>query len=516
MALDSQHPLYEHHVEDWTTMRDLYKGERSVKHEGEKYLPATAGMRLDGMKPNQEGAKAYESYKKRAVFHDYVRDGVEMLIGLLHQKPATIELPAAMEPLREKATLSGESLDLLLRRINEEQLVPGRLGLLVDLPENPDPAAPMPYIALYVTEAINNWDDGTFTDGFNALNLVVLNESGFTRDEQFVWLNRTKYRVLQLGALGPEDAEGTATYLQGVFDNVQYDPLSMKPPMLRGKTLEKIPFVFINSKDIVTMPDEPPLMGLGRLALAIYRGEADYRQNLYMQGQDTLVTIGGVRNPEGVPGEDNEAIRTGAGSRIDVEVGGDAKYIGVSSQGLPEQRMALENDKARAETKAGQLINPQSNQAESGDALKTRLAAQTATLNQIANAGAMGLQYALRCIAEWMGLNPDEVVVTPNTEFADFDISGQEIVYLMTSRTMGAPLSKESIHNLMVQRGMTKFDYETELDKIAEEDANALELGTGAGGYKPPPIDPNAAPTKNDPKKKDSKQQTGKQQQATK
>lgn len=492
MSLESTNPEYDEYIEDWATMRDLYKGERVVKQRGEQYLPATQGMRLDGLEKGKEGYSAYQAYKMRAILHDYVKDGVEMLIGLLHQKDATIELPAAMEPMRERATINGESLLDLLRRINEEQLVPGRLGLLADFPTTTDQAA-TPYLALYTAESAGNWDDAGNAEGFSALNLVVLNETGFVRNGSFDWEIQERYRVLQLGQIDINEPDGGAVYKQGVFLDKDFNESSMIEPTFKGATLDKIPFVFINSKDIVAHPDEPPLMGLGRLVLAIYRGEADYRQNLYMQGQDTLVTIGSTQaSRNSVDGDDADTLRTGAGSRITLEQGGDAKYIGVNSQGLAEQRMALDTDKKRAETKAGQLVNGAASKQESGDALRTRMAAQTATLNQIALAGAAGLQHVLRIVAEWMGANPEEVVVTPNVEFADFDLSGQEIVYLMTAKGMGAPISNESIHNLMVERGITKLDYDAELELIAKEEA--APEGTGAGGTDPliiPPQDNN-------------------------
>ena len=508
MGLESTHPLYDEFAEDWVQQRDLYRGERVVKAKDETYLPATQGMHLDGMQKGQPGRITYEAYKKRAVFPDYIKDGVEALVGLLHQKDPTIELPAVMEPLRTRATVNGESLPMLLRRINTEQLITGRVGLLADLPEDPDPANPMPYIATYIAESILNWDDAEETEGFNSLNLVVLDESGFKRDADFNWTEMKKFRVLQLGEL--EENESQALYTMGTFSDIdggsiEFNEEDMVPPMFRGVTLEQIPFVFINTKDIVSTPDDPPLLGLGRLALAIYRGEADYRQSLFMQGQDTLVVIGSVSNPDGIVGEDDDAIRTGAGSRIDVEMGGDAKYIGVSSTGLSEQRQALENDRKRAETKAGQLIAARGNSQESGEALKTRLTAQTATLNQIALAGAAGLENLLKIVATWMGANPDEVKVEPNLEFADFDLSGQEIVFLMTARTMGAPISKESIHQLMVDRGITKFDYDKELELIGEEDADAPPVGTGAGGN---PLLPPSNRDPNDPGEEEEEEES--------
>lgn len=495
MALDSTHPQYDAHVDEWVQMRDLYKGETAVKAKGVEYMPATSGMLLDGMNSGDIGFQAYEAYLKRAVFPDYVREGVEALVGLLHQKAPNIELPAALEPLREKATVHGEPLEALLRRINEEQLVTGRLGLLLDLPSGTVGPETLPYIAMYAAEAVRNWDDGEAGEGVTNLDFVMLDESGYIRKQDFEWEALTKYRLLLLGYEEGEDGEPVTTdpvYRVGVFENVgggkpEYNPTQIMTPVFRGAPLDEIPFVFVNTKDIVSEPDIPPLMGLGRLCLAIYRGEADYRQNLYMQGQDTLVVIGGTNDPDAAPGEDG-ALRTGAGSRIDVDLGGDAKYIGVTSQGLSEQRQAIEGDRKRAEMKAAQLISTQNNQ-ESGEALKTRIAAQTATLNQIAKAGAEGLANLLRKAAKWIGANPDEVKVEPNLEFADFNLSGQEIVHLMTARSMGAPLSKESIHALMFERGITKLDYETEIDKIEEEDASAGLPTVPGSGTNLPPVD---------------------------
>lgn len=519
MAINSQHPLYLAMHEDWEMMRDLYIGERAVKGNGEKYLPATAGMHLDGMKEQQPGWHAYQAYLKRALFPDYVKDGVEALIGMMHQKPASFELPDVMQPYIEKITLGGEGLQTLLRRINVEQLTTGRMGLLADLPATPNTPVPtetttglvpvLPYIATYAGETIINWDEATSQEGFNALNLVVLDESSFARQaDGFTWKNLTKYRVLQLGVMTPAaDAGGTTTgatggsenenqagkaqYLMGTFDNlvgnVEYDASRMQTPMFKGATLESIPFVFINTKDIVSTPDQPPLLGLGRLVLCIYRSEADYRQALFLSGQDTLVVIGGTRNPDGEAGE-AAAIRVGAGSRIDLDIGGDAKYIGVNSKGLTEQKAALDTDRANAEQKAGRLIAAGTQTDASGEALKTRITAQTATLNQIACAGAQGLENMLKNIGVWMGLAQpviDTIKVTPNLEFADFALVAQDIVFLMTARSMGAPISRESIHGIMVDRGMTQLSFEDEMEKIEDENAQLPPSAGTAGG---PPL----------------------------
>jgi hypothetical protein len=521
MALDSKHPRYAVLAPDWLMLRDFTRGERAVKAKTTTYLPPTKGMVLDGMGVNTSsgasvtntcttkklGQEVYDAYLLRAVFPEYMKDALEIFMGMLHNKSPVIELPTEMDSLRENATEIGESLELLLQRINLEQLTTGRLGLLADLPKKPDPVNPMPFIAMYVAEAGINWDNDTIGDERAELNFVVLNESGYARNAEFEWDVVAKYRVLQLVV----EPGNKRVYKCGEFvgqggGTPQYNPDEMRVPKVRGKALDNIPFLFLNASTIDPDPQDPPLAGLARLCGAIYRSEADYRQNLFMQGQDTLVIIGSrtktISSDPTQSGE--EPLRTGAGSRIelDAEPGADAKYVGVQSQGLVEQRYALENDRKRAESRSGQLIDAAKGDKESGTALKTRVGAQTATLNQIAKTGALALEMMLKKIAVWIGADPNKVKVQPNLEFADYQMSGQDLVNIMNAkRTMGAPLSEESIHRLQVQGNLTQFDYETEKKLIAKEEPFespeaklARELAEKAAKAKTGPLNPGPAP----------------------
>lgn len=525
MAINSVHPRYAVLAPEWVKLRDFKNGERAVKAKGEVYLPPTQGMRLDGygLRTSYDpasgngsgvtgctsnlGQLAYDAYLLRAIFPEYMMDALEIFMGMLHNKSPVIELPPEMEPIRANATELGEPLELLLQRINLEQLTTGRLGLLADLPKKPDPTNPMPFIAMYIAEACINWDNDTIGDERAELNFVVLNESGYARTPEYEWEVVSKYRVLQL-----EDTDEGRTYRCGEFVEQgggipQIDPSQMRTPRLRGKKLDNVPFIFVNASTIDPDPQEPPLIGLARLCGAIYRSEADYRQNLFMQGQDTLVIIGSRSkslSTDPTSGTE-EPLRTGAGSRIELEPepGADAKYVGVQSQGLVEQRYALENDRKRAEARSGQLIDAAKGDKESGTALKTRVGAQTATLNQIAKTGALALEQMLKKIAVWMGADPKKVKVQPNLEFADYQMSGQDLVNLMNAkRTMGAPLSLASVHRLMVQGNLTSFDFETEQTMMKSEpefespEAKlALETAKLAAKNKPVgPLNPGPAP----------------------
>lgn len=453
--VSEKHPSFVLRIPQWTKMRHFYEGEDLVKEQGTEYLPATASMIIDGMGPNESGFKKYERYKARAVFPEYIEEAVDNFVGMMHEKPANIELPASMEYLRDDASPYGESLQDLLRSINFEQILTGRLGLLADFESGSEMKA---NIHIYIAESIINWDKNESDDN---VNLVVLDESGQVR-EDFTWSYKESYRVLELKAL---EGDSQQFYYTGLFEgsNPQYSEIEIEKVLLRDQPLEYIPFFFINTIDVVPEVSKVPLNALGNLCLAIYRGEADYRQTLFMQGQDTLVIIGEEEK------EENKATRVGADAIIRVDTGGDAKYVGISSNGLPHQESSLNNDRKRAESMAATVIAPYSNQQESGVALTTRIAAQTASLNQIALAGAKGLEQALKSIAEWSGADPEKVSVEPNLDFSAEKMAGKDLKEFVISKASGAPISKRTIHDLMVKRGVSSLSYEEEMALIDEE-----------------------------------------------
>lgn len=483
MPVNSVHPKYQQAFRRWELMRDSMEGESAIKALGPKYLPPTPSQILDGMKPglyspegckdtNNLGLVSYHNYVSRAHYPDFFKEGVRTVLGILNAKPARVVMPKQMEYLLTNATPNGQSLETLLRLIHLEQLVVGRIGLLADFKTPKTPGEERPYIAPYLTETITNWDAGEHVNGQHKMNLIVLNECGKVRNG-FEWEDAKKWRVLRLSGATESTDEASGVYQFATTEDAGADlnELAFTPANIQGRNLEELPFVCIGPTDLDPNPDEPPLDGLAELCLLIYRGEADYRYTLFMQGQETLVISGSVVQRElSQDGTGKQApIRVGADSAIELTTGGTAEYIGISSSGLPEQRSALEADRNRAAVKTGQLLQPGKASMESGEALKTRVAAQTATLTSVAKAGAEGLQTILRVIAKWMGLNPEEVSVTPNLDFTNFHIQGQDIVQLITAKRLGAPLSMKSIHDIMRERGLTRLDWEQELEEIRKD-----------------------------------------------
>ncbi len=474
MALDAQHPQYQVYAPDWVLTADVYSGERAVKAKRTEYLPATDGMIIDGMAAStQLGYQKYSGYLARAVFPSYYSDAIETAVGLMHRKAADIKLPKELEALRDNATADGESLDLLLRKINEAQLRDGRLGLMLDVPAGLGPSA-LPFIAFYSASRVINWDVGRREQGRQKIEFVVLDESESVRGEDFNWKEAKKYRALMLTENG--------TYITGVTpdDSTDFAAIPFVTPSIAGSTLKEVPFVFVNAQDMAPEPQRPPLIGLANLVLAIYRGEADYRQTLFGQAQETLVIIGGT---EGEEDGSSETLRAGSGAKIEVPIGGDAKYIGISAGGLSEMRQSLENDRDFAQQQGSRMLSTKGGDQQSGDALRTRVAAQTASLPNIAKTSAEALERMLKIAATIKGANPDEVSVTPNLDFTADIMSGQNLLQLMQAKTMGAPLSLESLHGLLREQGMTEKTFEEEMDDVQSEKPLMPPVPTrGVGG----------------------------------
>lgn len=485
-ALSTKNPYYIQRELDWVMMRDAYGGERYIKEKGQEYLPATASHIQDGMEFGQVGWNSYLAYRTRAVYHELVKPSLMAMLGVMHREPPTIELPAKLEPLREYATFNGEGLNWLLQKINEQQMLMGRYGLLLDVATGASATA-MPYIVGYNAESIVNWDSSKVGDdkGPRATNLVILNESDFERRSGLAWIQMMRYRVLAMAGEvrdiwdtnAPDDAY-IACEVRHTQDATSGDFVE---PTLAGRTLSKIPFVFVGPRDLAPEPDIPVLMPMARIALAIYRTEADYRQALFMQGQDTLVVIGQQADAT------NGATKLGAFGSIDLPIGGDAKYIGTQSDGISDLESSIQNDLKRAAQLGAQLLTERGNEAESGDALSIRVASRTATLTTVATSGALALQNILRHAAEWVGADPSQVKVTPNLDFAESHVQAQDLVYLMTGKRMGAPLSTKSIHGWMERSGFTDMNYEEEQTELEGEPVPTL--ATGARGVPGGPDD---------------------------
>jgi hypothetical protein len=432
-----KHPKYILKYPEWERARDCFAGEECIKTAGPKYLKPTYNMVQQGCGRNLDstGQMAYDAYKMRAEFPEYMREAVQYFRGLLWKKDMSIILPDSLGYMLDQADNTDRTLLDVAKLINKGQLISGRVGVLLDINQ-----AGQFYLATYDAEKIINWGN----------NFWVLDESDYMvqPDLSYKWVTKTRYLKL---------INGTFTHVVET-DGTQEEFV----PQYMGKPLDFIPFLVVASEQEETMPATSPLQALVSKCLALYRLSADYKQSLFMQGQDTLVITTDAFQDVG-------KVAVGAGNSLILGIGSDAKYVGVNSSGLSEQRLAIEKLKAECEQMSGKLV--QGTNRESGEALTARIKAQASMLIDIARNAAAGLEVMLRYAAMWSGANPDDVQVVPNVEFADSPLEGQELLALMNAKSMGAPLSLKSIHTNLLERGLTDFDYETEMEEIENETA---------------------------------------------
>lgn len=495
-TLATVHPEYEEHRCAWKRVRDTYKGQEHVHKLGVEYLPPTTGMAK--MLPSgsyqwdEKGLTKYAGYKCRAIFPGDMAEMVRTAIGILWNKDATIELPKKLEYIRDEATSEGDSIYQLMRDVNVEQLLVGRCGLLADLPTRVRRQAARPYFTMYKAEKILNWDIGSRgIVPYRQLNLVVLDESENERQDDLSYSWVEKYLVLSIGNLAPNDVDGSYYYgrFRGVPDVGGNGAISggARSPLFDSTAMRKaamnlpfIPFTFINSTHINPRVEAPPHIDLADLCVSLYQNSADLEQSLHEHAQETLIVEGG---------EPDRDYAVGVGATIVPSAGNKAYFIGLNGKGLPEAQKHYQNKRIQMERRSGQMIDTRSLQRESGESLKTRLAAQTATLSMIAKACGWGLQRGLRHMAVMVGADPSEVKVKPNVNFLNPELFAKTLVELMQAKNMGMPLLDEDIHRLAQERGVTDKDWETVKRLLKLEPAPYVTPGqiTGNPGDKPQP-----------------------------
>lgn len=464
---DATHPLYDEFASSWELMRDAVEGEDKIKAKGTAYLPMKSGMVAISDAAIQKAS--YEAYKLRAEFPEIVAPTIRGAVGTMLEKQAIYELPTALEPLRERATRDGLSLDELHRRIALELMTVGRYGILPGIA--PDGS---PYFAGYVAESIRNWD----TDAGQQPDWLMLDEGGKVLDRSTgEWSDVERYRECYI-----ENGQFVSRlWVNGEGGWSFDDPVPAEKPIRNGKKppVDFLPFVFIDTNDLTPDPDDVPLYGLAKLAVRVYRLDADYTFALHMTSEPTPWVSGDFDEKN----ERKKPPRTIGASRLWVlPENAQAGYLEFSGPGLDAQEKAIDKALQRAVVFGAQIFSDNQRTAESGEAIRLRLGNQHSTLKTIAMNSAAGLERGLKNIGIWLGLSDsevDKIKVTPNLDFADHTLAAQDIMALVSAWQANAYSKRTLFWNL--QRGGRVPDgkaYETEQEEIAE-DQPALSIPGG-------------------------------------
>lgn len=469
------HRDYDNYSFKWKRCRDVMAGQDAV-HTGKKaYLP-----RL-----KEQSDEDYNAYVMRAVFYNASWRTVSGLNGMMFRKPPKQTIPKAIEPLLDDITMSGVPFGQFAKDVAIDVLEVGRIGLLVDHPAMPLNADGQvttlamaqatnlrPTIQSYAAEAIINWKFRNIRNQ-NCLCMVVLKEEYSEPDGEFGEKCEPRYRVLDL-------LPGTNVYRIRVFRiNAKQEDEQVGPdvfPMMNGKALDFIPFVFIGPDGTEAKLEEPPLIDLVDLNLSHYRTTADYEHGCHFTGLPTPWIAGASATLDA----SGQAIKYYIGSQaawVFVDPKAKVGFLEFTGQGLQTLRDNLDAKKQEMATLGARMLADTSmRQVETFGATAIKHVAENSILAAIAISVSEGLEQALVWFAKWAG-NEEDIVFEINQDFMPVQMDAPTLTAIMTMWQGGA-LSEAEMFDLLKRGDIV------EADKTLEEHQAEVDAA-------PPPAPPS-------------------------
>jgi len=464
--VDSHHPLYDSMSDSWQSCRDCVAGQKAIHAAGERYLP----------KLTDQTDSDYQAYKTRAQFFNATWRTISALSGMIFRRPPVIDVAPSVEPYLDDVTMSGISFHILAQRATLEVLTTGRLGVLVDYPQQSVEGMTLadaqklnlrPSMNTYPAESIINWKT-TWSRNRTVLSMVVLTESAALEpDNEFEHKTETRYRVLDLF---------NNQYRVRVFriNDKKEDEQVGKDlfPLMNGKPLDFIPFYFIGVDDMTPEIDDPPLNDLVDLNLDHYRLDADYKHGLHFTGLPTPVVTGYTRENE------NEKLYVGSSSAwVFSDPRAKATYLEYTGQGLSAIQAAKASDEQNMAILGARLLSSEKKAVETAQTAQIHRAGESSILSAISSTISIGLTMALNTFCEWAG-SPGKWSVVLNDEFMPPEVTPQELAEWLKGWQMGAPgFSDQGLFDILQKREvvMPGVTLKEEQERIASKAPSLMD-----------------------------------------
>lgn len=470
----SQHPDYAKYLPKWQRCRDVMAGQDAVHAAGERYLP----------KLKEQTPEDYRSYVKRANFYNASWRTVAGLAGMMFRKPPKQKIPDGIKLFLANINMQGVTFDQYSQDVATDVLEVGRIGLLVDHPAAPvtaDGTAPTvaetealglrPTIQSYPAESIINWKFRNINNE-TVLSMVVLTEQfaypvgeGPPEDQskkstEFSEETETRYRVL--------DLDENDLYRVRVFriaNNVDVLVTSVQP-LMSGKAMIFIPFVFIGPDGTEAQLEEPPLIDLVDLNLAHYRTTADYEHGIHFSALPTFF-IAGYTAAVDATGK-AEKIYLGSQSAIVMpDPQAKAGFAEVLNSFKPHRENLDAKKQEMATLGARMLADTSIRQVETFGATAIKHVAENSILAAIAISVSTGLTIALKWFSRWASAG-DAIEYDINRDFMPVQMDAPTLTALMAAWQGGA-LSTAELFDLfkrgdLIESDKTLEDHQGEID----------------------------------------------------
>lgn len=457
------HIEYKQHIYNWSLVRDCVAGESAVKRKNTLYLPMPSGMvnatsadsyignstnynlkrenyDIELYNPNKHNNPAYQAYLHRAHLPGMTDHTLRGLLGIAMRKHPSVSLPSDLQYLYKDATVGHMTLLELFVESVSEILQTGRSGLGLDV----DSDGKIKFV-LYKAEDIINWDYD------KKLNRVLLKEEKLED-----WLSDEYYEEYKILEVDPMTGFYTVTEYDEEDVSSSEDDVDMKVPLVMGRPLSELPFKIIGALTNEPNVDPAPLLPVALTALQIYIKNADLSQAEYLTCNPTLIITGA--SPDDAP------ITTGSTVAIVLnDPMSKVYYTETDSSGMTHLLKHIEKLSDEASQHGASLIAQQKGEKESGDALRIRQAASTATLHSVVNTVGNAIESLLVTAANWMGTDASTISFVPNTEFSEAGLDAGQLAALMNAYLNGG-ISIDTLVDNFRRSGMLKSGENTEIE----------------------------------------------------
>jgi hypothetical protein len=419
------HPEYHANFARWRMVRDCFEGEDVVKSRRTLYQPKLSAHKDD----------EYDAYLRRSYFYNAVRRTTVGLMGSLFRKPPEFDIPKGAGIPRDSITLDGQTLEEFTRQAAQEQILTGRYGILVDFPRRrPNEPVGEPYFAGYAAESLYSWRV-RLVKGRKVLDRVVLLEQDVVLTEY----GEALVEVVRVLRLDPDES-GRLVYSQDVWrwdEEGNAPALERVTPLSLGRSLDYIPFVFLNVTHNLPSVEQSPLYDIASLNIQHYQSTALLQHARFYAGMPTYVTSAGE---EGGGGELSglgdgmktmSALTVGPSNVWELEKGAKAWILEFNGHGLTFLENAVDSLQLQMQSLGGKLISAQRRAAAlSSEAWALLETGDEATLLDVALTLERGLSQALRIMS---GMRGDPIpedarfLVELNKEFVRTDLTAREL-----------------------------------------------------------------------------------------
>jgi len=473
----------------WALIKDCSEGE--VKAHADRWIVPPAGLfqkeirdseaisesTLGLIAPIAEGSNWTEAAKTFA-FHGFapqlVRYTEQGYMSLITEHDPVIEATTAMEYLKEDATKDSKSMTELYFNTILDVLKTGRSPILIDIGAD----GKLKFVK-YSAVALIDWGTGRVGTDDSSLTYAVFKDLKINDEfEPIGGSTIQKYvEVIHYHHLVGGVYTVTTYETKGGVRNVS----NTVTPKYMGRAIGFIPIVIIGSLDNTPDVDNIPLEGIASCVVGIYTLSCLLAHAERTSAVPTMYATGV---------DSDEAPQT-TGADVFVALADSQARMGYTTtdtSAMTHIKARMEDLYSQAQELGASLLGSKRGSSESGEALRLRQAAATASLKSVVHNVGLGMETLLLLVNKWMtGKDTsEEIRFVPNKEFSTFALTANEQIAMVQAWQSGAISHSTLLENFraagMLQPGSTVEDEQKILKAVEEQEGvkqSTLRFRTG-------------------------------------